>query len=151
MGGVKFAVHVEGLDRIADKMAQACTKAEHTVAQQVRNDTSPFVPALTGSLDNRTRVDGTNVIYPGPYARYLYYGKYMVDEQGNGPRLYVDGAGNEVIRYPYGSKLHATDRDLVFTKTVHPQAQAHWFDASKAQNLDKWERVAKEAIGDEFK
>ena len=36
--------------------------------------------------------------------------------------------------------------NLVFNKTMHPQAQAHWFEASKAQNLDKWVRVADKAV-----
>ena len=38
-----------------------------------------------------------------------------------------------------------TDKNLVFSKSVHPQAQAHWFEASKAQNLEKWLRVYKKA------
>lgn len=78
---LKFSVHTEGLDAIKDKLAEGCTKAEHTVALQVRKDTSPYVPALTGDLDRRTRVDGSKVIYPGPQSRYLYYGKLMVDPE----------------------------------------------------------------------
>lgn len=39
-----------------------------------------------------------------------------------------------------------TDRNLVFNHTAHPQAQAHWCEASKAQNLDKWLRVAEKAV-----
>ena len=76
---LKFSVHTEGMDAIKDKLTEGCTKAEHTVALQVRKDTSPYVPMLTGSLDKRTRVEGAEVIYPGPYARYLYFGKLMVD------------------------------------------------------------------------
>ena len=38
-----------------------------------------------------------------------------------------------------------TDRNLVFNRSVNPQAQAHWFEASKAQNLEKWLRVYKKA------
>lgn len=144
--GVKFSVHMEGMDAIKEKLAQACGKAEHILAVQVEKDTVPFVPALTGSLTERTRVVGDTIIYPGPYARYLYYGKVMVDENGNGPMHFVDKHGNEQIKFPKGSKLHATDRNLVFTKTVHPQAQSHWFEASKAQNLDKWLRVAEKAV-----
>ena len=63
---LKFNVHTDGLDAIKDKLSDGCTKAEHTVALQVRKDTSPYVPMLTGSLDKRTRVDGSEVIYPGP-------------------------------------------------------------------------------------
>lgn len=131
---VKFKVHTSGLEGLAKRVAAMGTKAEHTVALQVAKDTSPFVPALTGSLDERTQVDGGTIIYPGPYARYLYYGKVMVDP--NTGSTYAPKGGVKVL----------TDRDLVFTKSVHPQAQAHWFEASKAQNLEKWLETAKKAV-----
>lgn len=131
---LKFTVHTEGMDALEYIIAQACTKAEHAVAEQVEKDTQPFVPALTGSLTQRTRVDGSAVIYPGPYARFLYYGKVMVDP--NTGSTYAPKGGTKVV----------TDRNLVFNKAMHPQAQAHWFEASKAQNLDKWVRVADKAV-----
>ncbi len=131
---LKFDVHMEGMDNILQAVANSATKAEHIVAQQVAKDTSPFVPMVTGSLDIRTRVDESNVIYPGPYARYLYYGKVMVDP--NTGSAYAPKGGTKVV----------TDRNLVFNQTVHPQAQDHWFEASKAQNLEKWERVAEKAV-----
>lgn len=131
---LKFTVHTEGMDALEYIIAQACTKAEHAVAVQVEKDTEPFVPALTGSLAQRTRVVGSEVIYPGPYARFLYYGKVMVDP--NTGSTYAPKGGTKVV----------TDRNLVFNKTMHPQAQAHWFEASKAQNLDKWVRVADKAV-----
>lgn len=131
---LKFTVHTDGMDALEYIIAQACTKAEHAVAVQVEKDTEPFVPALTGSLTQRTRVVGSEVIYPGPYARFLYYGKVMVDP--NTGSTYAPKGGTKVV----------TDRNLVFNKTMHPQAQAHWFEASKAQNLDKWVRVADKAV-----
>lgn len=143
---LKFSVKAEGFDALQEKLALLCTEAEHEVAMEVRSDTSPYVPWLTGSLDDRTRVVGNAIIYPGPYARYLYYGKVMVDESGNGPLHFVDKFGNEQIKFPYGSKLHATDKNLVFNKSGHAQAQSHWFEASKAENLDKWVHVAEKAV-----
>lgn len=131
---LKFTVHTEGMDALEYIIAQACTKAEHAVAVQVEKDAEPFVPALTGSLTQRTRVVGSEVIYPGPYARFLYYGKVMVDP--NTGSTYAPKGGTKVV----------TDRNLVFNKAMHPQAQAHWFEASKAQNLDKWVRVADKAV-----
>lgn len=131
---LKFTVHTEGMDALEYIIAQACTKAEHAVAVQVEKDTQPFVPMLTGSLTQRTRVVGNDIIYPGPYARFLYYGKVMVDP--NTGSTYAPKGGTKVV----------TDRNLVFNKTMHPQAQAHWFEASKAQNLDKWVRVADKAV-----
>lgn len=74
---LKFKVDVSGMDTVKEAIAKACTKAEHKVAGQVLSDTAPFVPAAgnAAGLTNRARVVGNSVIYPGPYARYLYYGK----------------------------------------------------------------------------
>lgn len=132
--GVKFSVYMEGMDAIKETLAQRCKKAEHVLAVQIEKDTVPFVPALKGSLAERTRVVGNAIIYPGPYARFLYNGKVMVDP--NTGSTYAPKGGTKVL----------TDRNLVFTKTMHPQAQSHWFEASKAQNLDKWLRVAEKAV-----
>jgi hypothetical protein len=132
--GIKISVHTDGFDAVKEAIAKACTRAEHVLAEQIGKDTQPFVPMLTGSLTQRTRVDGSAVIYPGPYARFLYYGKVMVDP--NTGSTYAPKGGTKVV----------TDRNLVFNKAMHPQAQAHWFEASKAQNLDKWLRVAEKAV-----
>ena len=131
---LKFSVQADGFSELDEAIAKACTKAEHIVAIQVQKDTSPFVPFLTGSLDQRTRVVGNEVIYPGPYARFLYYGKVMVDPETGS--TYAPKGGTKVL----------TDKDLVFDKYYHAQAQSHWFEASKAENLEKWIRVADKAV-----
>lgn len=131
---VTFAMHFGGMEAIKDKLAESCTRAESIVGQQVIKDTEPFVPALTGSLTIRTRLDGNKIIYPGPYARFLYYGKVMVDPQTGS--TFAPKGGTKVL----------TNRDLVFSKAMRPQAQSHWFEASKAQNLDKWIRIAEKAV-----
>lgn len=121
---VDFSVKTSGLDAVDQRISQLVSEGETWLANEILKDTDPFVPALTLSLSQRSHVEGNSVIYPGPYARYLYYGKVM-----EGPK--------------YGPK-HATEKDLVFTKSVHSQAQSHWFEASKAKNLKKWVRgVAK--------
>lgn len=144
--GLKFTVHTDGWDEVKEAIARSCSKAEHEVAMNVAKDTAPFVPMLNGVLRNGTRVVGNAVIYPGPYAKYLYYGKVMVDESGNGPRHYIDKLGNEVIKFPKGSRLHATDRDLKFWK---PGTCSHWFEASKSKNLKKWLQIAEKAVKDD--
>ena len=131
---LKFSVNAEGFDALQEKIAQACSKAEHALAVQVQKDTSPFVPFLTGSLDQRTQVVGDSIIYPGPYARFLYYGKVMIDPETGS--TYAPKGGTKVL----------TDKNLVFNTSGHSQAQSHWFEASKAENLDKWIRVADKAV-----
>jgi hypothetical protein len=133
---LKFTVDTSGMDAVKEAAARACTKAEHEVAVQVETDTRPFVPSsgAAAGLINRTRVIGNSIVYPGPYARYLYNGKLMVDPE----------TGSSWVRK--GEHKVTTDRNLVFRTDVNPQAQSHWFEASKAQNLDKWVRVADKAV-----
>ncbi len=140
--GLKFTVHTDGWDEVKEAIARSCSKAEHVLAIQVEKDTQPFVPALTGSLMVRTRIHpeyrgeivGNAIVYPGPYARYLYYGKLMVDPDTGSP--WAKKNATKVL----------TDRNLVFNRATNPQAQSHWCEASKAQNLEKWVRVAQKAV-----
>lgn len=134
---IKFTVHTSGWDETRETIANACTKAEHIVALQAAKDTAPFVPMRTGSLRQRTRVVGNQIVYPGPYARYLYYGKLMVDP----------GTGSPYARKGVTKVLATPERDLKFW---HPGTRSHWFEASKAQNLEKWLRVADKAVKHEL-
>lgn len=111
-------------------------RAQEILANQAKQDTDQFVPAKTGSLATRARVDGNHLIYPGPYARYLYYGKLMVDPE----------TGSSYAK-PGASKV-LTNKNLVFSKAMHGQAQSEWFEASKALNLDKWKRIFAKAVLD---
>lgn len=120
---VRFSVKTSGLEEIDHKIAALASKGEVWLANEILKDTDKFVPFLTGSQSIRAYVDGNMVVYPGPYARYLWNGKVM-----EGPK--------------YGPK-HATDKDLVYTQQHHAQAQSHWFEASKAQNLPKWVKGVK--------
>lgn len=120
------------------KLQQAGPGAAHAVAVQVEKDTEPFVPALTKSLANRTQVVGGDIVYPGPYARFLYYGKLMIDPD------------TKSAWAPKGATKVVTGKRLDIKKDVHSQAQSHWFEASKAQNMEKWERVAGRAVTHEL-
>lgn len=128
------------------KLQEAGPKAAHAVAVQVQKDTEPFVPARTESLANRTQVIDGQIIYPGPYARYLYNGRVMVFED---PPYLRTVNGKEVLSH-YGQKKKPIEKPLKISKAVNPKAQSHWFEASKAQNLEKWEKKAAEAIDHEL-
>lgn len=120
------------------KLRQAGPRAEHAVAVQIEKDTEPFVPALTKSLVNRTQVVDSSVIYPGPSARMLREGKLMIDP--NTGSVWARKGATKVV----------TGKDLKFNHSVHSKAQSHWDEASKAQNLDKWVRVAGRAMDREL-
>lgn len=131
---LKFSVKTDGFDEFQETIARACTEAEHELAEEVRSDTSPYVPWLNGMLDRKTRVVGNAIIYDSPYARFLYFGKVMIDPETGS--TYAPENGIKVV----------TDKNLVFNTSGHSQAQSHWFEASKAENLDKWIRDADKAV-----
>lgn len=141
MAGIKFSLDVKGFKEIEQKIRRAGKGTEHALSLQIAKDTEPYVPAKTKSLANRTIVTGDTIVYPGPYARFLYYGKLMVDPDTGSP---FAPKGADKVLDPGG-------RDLNISTAVHSKAQAHWFEASKAQNLPKWKRVAEKAVKREFR
>lgn len=144
---MKFTIKSSNFDAASRKIEEAGKKAAHALALQVAKDTEPFVPALTKSLANRAKVEGNVILYPGPYARYLYEGKVMVDPK--------TGAAGFLTKNGWKSRKGVTkvltDRSLVFNKSVHGQAQDHWFEAAKVMNKEKWIRAAGKAMKDEMK
>ncbi len=138
---IRFSVETDLSELEAVK--RAASHADTILTSQVMKDTAPYVPFLTGSLNARTHIVGNTIIYPGPYARYLYYGKVMVDSiTGKGPANIPDVG----YRFRKGATLKPTNRDLTYTKNYHAKATSRWFEVSKARNLQKWLRVVKEAI-----
>lgn len=133
---IKFDVQV---DIPPNVLAEPASLAEHALAVQAMKDTNPYTPFLTGQMSQRTRVDGGTIIYPGPQSRYLYYGKLMVDPE----------TGSSWAKK--GARKTLTDKNLVFTKDFHPMAQSHWFEVSKAANMEKWDRFAGKAMKRELK
>lgn len=151
MGYLKINIRDNFSDAMMRKLSQAGPRAVHALANEVAKDTEPFVPALTKSLVNRTRVVENQIIYPGPYARYLYYGKVMVDATtGKGPMRIVSKDGSEIIRFHKGATLKPTEKPLKIQQSVHKNATDHWFDASKAKNLEKWVRSSGRLVKDEL-
>lgn len=134
MSFLKISINEDFSEIIRKKLEQAGPVASHAVAVQIAKDTEPFVPAMTKSLTNRTQVVENSVVYPGPYARFLYYGKLMIDPV------------TKSAWAPKGATKVVTGKNLNISQAVHSQAQAHWFEASKAQNMEKWARVAGKAV-----
>ena len=144
---MRFEVRVDVSANLAEVLAERTGPGKHLLAAQVAKDTEPYVPMLTGSQVARTRVVGDTIIYPGPYANYLYRGKGMVDAAtGKGPMRITDKFGNEFIRFHKGARLVPTNRPLKYTTDFHPLAGPAWCERSKAQNLRKWERIAQKVV-----
>lgn len=134
--GLSFKIHTEGLNETLEALASCSTRAEHIVAQQVKTDTERFVPMRNGELRDGTQVKGNLIIYPGPYARYLYYGKLWLDPL----------TGSSWVKH--GEHKAPTERGLTYH---HPGTCSHWFEVSKNRNIDKWLRTAQEEVERELK
>lgn len=137
------------------RVEQNLKNAQYGLDSMVMADMVPYMPMDTGQFIDVTRAmsqaiagSGTVVAAAPPFGRYLYEGKVMVDSvTGKGPMKIPDGPGAYVLRFRKGAKLRATDRPLQYSKSAHPDAQDHWFDAAKKQNLSKWVKNTKKMAG----
>lgn len=139
-GGVHVTLDLRALE-------QRQKAAQQWLGDRVLEDCRACMPHLTGNLQQRshTEDDGKKVIFPGPYAGYLYRGKVMVDaETGKGPRKIPTGPGEFVLRFRKGAKLVPTDRPLTYS---NPQAGPEWFEVAKRRHIQFWINGVKEKLG----
>lgn len=123
-------------------------RAQEWFGQRVLQDCRAYIPHLTGSQQQRSHTEdgGRKVVFPGPYARYLYGGKVMVDsETGKGPRKIPTGPNEYILRFRKGARLKPTDRKLKYS---NPEARDHWFEAAKAEHADQWVEELKRQLGE---
>lgn len=123
------------------------TKVETIMTSQILKDTARFVPAsgAPAGLTNRAYTRGSFIVYPGPYARFLYYGMRMVNAAtGRGPR-WIPEVG---WRWPKHAKLRPTSTPLHISTAVHADATSRWLEASKARNMKTWTEIAKRIYTD---
>ena len=129
--------HIQ-IDVNLERFGKRFETAQRWLGEQVLEDCRAFMPLSTGSLQDRSHTEdgGRLVVFPGPYARYLYMGVAMVDRKtGKGPRKIPTGPNEYVLRFREGAKLKPTGQPLIFS---NPEATAFWFDAAKARNLPHW-------------
>ena len=106
-----------GLDKDGDVQKQFTGIVNHRITK--------YMPFLTSVLSTKNKrvISPTAIEILGPYARYQYFGKVMVNAKtGKGP-AFIPGIG---FRFPYGSKLKATERDLEYDKSKNPRAGPFW-------------------------
>lgn len=107
-----------------------------------------YMPFLTGEsihlMQIQTIPKTGKIVLREPQARYLYYGKVMVNEKtGRGP-AHIDGIG---YRYRKGTKLKASERNITYTTTKNANAGAYWdrrmWAAEGAKIVAELERMMK--------
>ena len=89
-------------------------KVQQFFVQECDRYMSAYLPARSGlQMKNRFLVpDG--IVYGGPYAKFLYYGKVMVGIESGSPWAKKD------------EPKRVTNQDLLYDKTKNPQAGAFW-------------------------
>lgn len=94
--------------------------------ENVKKRMTKYMPFLTGALIKQTIVQtdisSSKIVTQAPQARYLFYGKVMVDPKYNcGGFLGSDGWFSRP-----GVPKVLTDRNLEYTKTKNPLAGPRW-------------------------
>jgi hypothetical protein len=122
----------------AARLTAANKTAQRWLDSEVLKDCTPYVPRLTGALEQSgifgTVIGSGEIVYNSPYARYQYYGKVMVDpETGAAGFLTSDGWFSR----PGVAKM-LTSRDLTYSTQSHPKATRMWFEVAKSINKPKW-------------
>lgn len=107
-----------------------------------------YVPWDTGVLGKSaygaTQIGSGEIVYPGPYAHYMYYGEVY------GPNIPVfeDDSGVPTRYFsPPGQKKHPTGRALEYKTDVNPMAGPFWADRMKADHMDDILREVKSVVG----
>lgn len=129
--------YVDGTVRVNINLSateQRLREAQQWFGDRVLEDCRSLMPLQTGSLQQRshTQYDGSQVVFPGPYARFQYGGRVMVDPVTHSPWARA------------GVKKILTERPLTYS---NPAAVPYWFDEAKARFGASWIAGLKQRIG----
>lgn len=115
-----ISVKVEMTD-LSGKYRRKADRAQFLLDSQIVEDTSPYVPFRTGTMDSSvlraSRIGEGEIVYDTPYARHMYYG----------------------VHYRTGKRFN-------FNKRFHPLASEQWFEQAKTAYLEKWQNTVKEVL-----
>lgn len=122
-----------------DRFEDQFQNAQFWLDGQVMNDMVPYMPHRDGTLVNITRLKSASMqgsgwvaAGTGPTARFLYYGKVMVDPVTGSPWARK------------GAKKVVTDRPLTYS---NPKATPKWFDTAKEKHGKAWIKGVKRIAG----
>lgn len=142
---------VAEMDIRLDRFEEQYSKAQFMLDSMIMTDMVPYMPMDTGQFINVTKAMSASIAGSGkvvaaapPFGRFLYNGLVMVDEATGSP--YARKGAKKVLASEYGG-LTAADKKLNFSKSAHPKATDHWFDAAKKEHGKQWTRIAKKTAG----
>lgn len=116
-------------------------RAQEILASHIKKDTEKdFLPWLNGVMARGTKVYPDKIVYPPPYAHYLWEGIVYVDPMTGAVGFQLsDGSW---ISRP-GITKTPSNRSLVFTKST---ARSHWIEPAKEQYMERWKEVYRRAL-----
>lgn len=121
-------------------------RAQTVLDNEIVELMKPYTPHRNGLLENELSFSGIGTGILGqhqPYARYMYYGKVMVDPV-TGAAGFRDKEGKWKSRR--GVKKIVSNRDITYQGA--PMRGAFWFERMKADHIDELLNiVAKETGG----
>lgn len=124
-------------------------KVQQVIDKTVIDYCIPYCPMLTGTLAKSaygaTQIGSGEVVYPGPYAHYQYYGEVY----GPNIPIFEDDSGEPTGFFSRpGSKKTPTGRPLTYRTDYNPLAGSFWFERMKADRLnDIVEEARNVAVG----
>ena len=118
------------------------SKAQYLLDSMVMDSMVPYMPMQTGTFINVTRGmsqaiagSGTVVAAAPPMGRFLYEGNVMVGERTKS--AFAENGERKIV----------LERKLQYSRSAHPGATDHWFDAAKAAHCKTWVEKTKKVAG----
>ena len=132
----KVDVNVDVHDLLAQFGLEEGGIVQQVIDKSVIDYCMPYVPHDTGTLETSpyavTVIGSGEVVYPGPYAHYMYYGEVY------GPNIpvFIDDSGEPAyFCSPPGEKKHPTGKQLQYSTDYNPLAGPFWLERMKADHL----------------
>lgn len=132
----KVDVDVDVHDLLAQFGLEEGGIVQQVIDKSVIDYCMPYVPHDTGTLETSpyavTVIGSGEVVYPGPYAHYMYYGEVY------GPNIpvFIDDSGEPAYFFsPPGEKKHPTGKQLQYSTDYNPLAGPFWLERMKADHL----------------
>lgn len=122
-------------------------KAQKKLDKAIMASMVPFMPHRDGSFIDRTQAEsdaiagsGEVVAGAGPFGRFLYEGKTMVDIKTGS--TWARDSAKKVLVSQYTGKTNAKE-NLTFSKG----RQSHWLEPAVKKDGDAWVKVVANIIG----
>lgn len=135
---IKAHFRLNNRDLLRSRGLEKGGRVQQAIDKAVIDWSLPYCPWDTGTLAkspySATTIGSGRVVYPGPYARYQYYGEVY----GPNIPIFEDNSGEPTGFFsPPNQKKHPTGRQLDYSKSRarnSPLAGSFWFERMKADH-----------------